>query len=264
MSIETGQNADPADLSYIVPVGTVLPFAGASAPTGYLLCNGAAVSRTTYAALFAAIGELYGAGDGSTTFNLPNVVGRMPVGAGQLSVVFTVASRASNVITVTGASDIEDNELQTGQAVHYSAASGAMTGLTHDTTYYLIRQSNSSFALASSRAEALAGTAIALSSNGSGTQTFTLTGVDRDLGVRGGEEKHAVTVGEMPSHRHRRNEPASSSSSGSGYLQPQGISGSNGYQDGAPFLENTGGSGNHNNMPPFIAFNWIIRYLVYS
>ena len=55
-----------------VPVGTVLPFAGSSTPSGYVLCNGAAVSRTTYAALFAVIGTTYGAGNGSTTFNLPN------------------------------------------------------------------------------------------------------------------------------------------------------------------------------------------------
>ena len=55
-----------------VPVGTVLPFAGSSTPSGYVLCNGAAVSRTTYAALFAVIGTMYGAGNGSTTFNLPN------------------------------------------------------------------------------------------------------------------------------------------------------------------------------------------------
>ena len=48
------------------PAGVIIPFAGTSVPTGYLLCNGAAVSRTNYANLFAAIGTLYGAGDGST------------------------------------------------------------------------------------------------------------------------------------------------------------------------------------------------------
>lgn len=58
-----------------VPAGTVVAFAGATAPTGWLVCNGAAVSRTTYAALFAAIGTTHGAGDGSTTFNLPDLRG---------------------------------------------------------------------------------------------------------------------------------------------------------------------------------------------
>lgn len=58
-----------------VPAGTVVAYAGSSAPTGWLVCNGAAVSRTTYAALFAAIGTAFGAGDGSTTFNLPDLRG---------------------------------------------------------------------------------------------------------------------------------------------------------------------------------------------
>lgn len=56
----------------LVPTGTVIDFAGSSAPNGYLLCNGTAVSRTTFSALFAVIGTTYGAGDGSHTFNLPN------------------------------------------------------------------------------------------------------------------------------------------------------------------------------------------------
>lgn len=62
------------------PAGAVTAFAGASAPSGWLLCNGAAVSRTSYAALFAVCGTTYGAGDGSTTFNLPNLKSRVPVG----------------------------------------------------------------------------------------------------------------------------------------------------------------------------------------
>lgn len=63
------------DLSGMVPSGAVLYFAGQSAPAGWLKANGAAVSRTAYAALFAAIGTTYGAGDGSTTFNLPDLRG---------------------------------------------------------------------------------------------------------------------------------------------------------------------------------------------
>lgn len=55
-----------------VPTGTILPFDGTNVPSGYLVCNGAAVSRTTYAALFAVLGTRHGDGDGKTTFNLPN------------------------------------------------------------------------------------------------------------------------------------------------------------------------------------------------
>jgi microcystin-dependent protein len=62
------------------PPGMVVQFAGSVAPTGWLLCDGSAVSRVAYPALFTAIGTTYGAGDGSTTFNLPNLKGRVPVG----------------------------------------------------------------------------------------------------------------------------------------------------------------------------------------
>jgi hypothetical protein len=58
--------------SKVVPIGCVMAYAGSSAPGGWLPCDGAAVSRTTYAALFAVIGATFGAGDGSTTFNLPS------------------------------------------------------------------------------------------------------------------------------------------------------------------------------------------------
>ena len=64
-----------------VMTGTILMWATASAPTGYLACNGTAVSRSTYSALFAIIGTTFGSGDGSTTFNLPNYTNRMPYGA---------------------------------------------------------------------------------------------------------------------------------------------------------------------------------------
>jgi microcystin-dependent protein len=55
------------------PTGSILPFAGSSIPSGYLACNGSAISRTTYSALYNVIGTKYGSGDGSTTFNLPNL-----------------------------------------------------------------------------------------------------------------------------------------------------------------------------------------------
>ena len=66
---------DYSELTSIVPTGTVISFAANSNPNGYILCNGSAVSRTTYANLFSVIGTTYGTGDGSTTFNLPNYTG---------------------------------------------------------------------------------------------------------------------------------------------------------------------------------------------
>lgn len=65
-------------------IGEIIAYAGSNEPLGWLKCDGRAVSRTTYSALFDVIGTTYGSGDGSTTFNLPNFVDRFPVGAGNL------------------------------------------------------------------------------------------------------------------------------------------------------------------------------------
>jgi microcystin-dependent protein len=68
------------DGNAILPVGVILPYGGSTAPAAWLLCDGSAKSRTTYASLFAAIGTSYGVGDGSTTFNVPDLRGRVPAG----------------------------------------------------------------------------------------------------------------------------------------------------------------------------------------
>ena len=63
-----------------LPIGSITAYGKETAPANWLICDGSAVSRTTYADLFAVIGTKYGEGDGSTTFNLPNLKGRVPVG----------------------------------------------------------------------------------------------------------------------------------------------------------------------------------------
>jgi microcystin-dependent protein len=63
--------------------GEMRAYGGASAPVGWLLCDGSAMSRSAYAALFGVIGSTFGAGDGSTTFNVPDLRGKVPIGAGQ-------------------------------------------------------------------------------------------------------------------------------------------------------------------------------------
>jgi|SRR5581483_1650846 len=64
-----------SQISSLLPSGVMFPYAGSTVPSGFLLCDGQAVSRTTYANLFAAIGTTWGAGDGSTTFNVPDYRG---------------------------------------------------------------------------------------------------------------------------------------------------------------------------------------------
>jgi len=74
----------------LTPSGSVIMHGGSSAPSGYLLCNGAAVSRTIYANLFAVIGTTFGPGNGSTTFNLPDFRGIFPRGSGTNEILGSV------------------------------------------------------------------------------------------------------------------------------------------------------------------------------
>ena len=82
----------PKDL----PTGILLPYAGNIVPNGWLLCSGHQVSRQIYANLFAVIGDTYGIGDGSTTFNLPDLRGRMPMGLDNMG--GNSANRVSNTV----------------------------------------------------------------------------------------------------------------------------------------------------------------------
>lgn len=81
----------------VVATGTIIPFGSASVPSGYLACDGSAISRSTYSALFSVIGTTWGTGDGSTTFNLPNLVDRYPIGAGTNATGFLTGQSLPNI-----------------------------------------------------------------------------------------------------------------------------------------------------------------------
>lgn len=103
----------------------VLPFAGANAPTGWLMCDGSAVSRTTFAELFASIGTTYGTGDGSTTFNLPDLRGR--VAAGKDNMGGTPANR----LTAAGAGITGTALGATGGSQTHTLTTGQMPAHSH-------------------------------------------------------------------------------------------------------------------------------------
>lgn len=171
-----------------IPVGTGQEYYGDIAPYGYLLCDGSAISRVAYGDLFAVLGTKFGAGDGSTTFNLPDRRSRVGVG---------------------------------------------------------YNSSDTSFAA---------------------------------IGKTGGEKTHVLTVAEMPSHNHTgwtdsqgnhahivncvRDEQSDgpNAAGGGGPLTAQpstGAAGTHGHNIG---IGATGGNAAHNNMPPFIVVNYIIKY----
>lgn len=83
-----------------IPAGTMIDYAGGTPPAGWLECAGQAVSRTTYAALFLAIGTTHGVGDGSTTFNIPDARGRVVFGKDNMN-----GSAANRLTTGTGGVD---------------------------------------------------------------------------------------------------------------------------------------------------------------
>ena len=97
------------------PVGTILPWSKATAPSGFLKCDGTAISRSTFADLFAVIGTTYGVGDGSTTFNLPDMQSRLPVQAnastnvGQTGGANQSALNFTNNLSITGNATIQGN-----------------------------------------------------------------------------------------------------------------------------------------------------------
>jgi len=93
--------------NYLTPAGTIIDYAGTVLPQGYLLCDGSAVSRTTYAYLFSVVGTIWGAGDGSTTFNLPNLTRRVTVGSGG-----TALSGPSNTVGSYGGEELHTLLLQ--------------------------------------------------------------------------------------------------------------------------------------------------------
>lgn len=86
-----------------LPAGSIIPWAGANAPVNWLLCDGSAVSRSTYSSLFAVIGTAYGAGNGTTTFNLPDLRGRIPVGRNGGSFGTLGATGGVETVTLTEA-----------------------------------------------------------------------------------------------------------------------------------------------------------------
>lgn len=122
----------------IVPAGALIPYAGSSAPTGWLLCDGSAVSRVTYATLFTAIGTTYGIGDGSTTFNLPNTGQKFLLGlasSGTGSVLGSTGGNINHTHNVNGTTDstsIQHSHTETStsiQGVQAGADIFAITGL---------------------------------------------------------------------------------------------------------------------------------------
>jgi microcystin-dependent protein len=143
-----------------VPIGAVSDYAGSSAPTGWLLCYGQAVSRTTYASLFTAISTTYGTGDGSTTFNLPDCRGRVSAGKDDMG-----GTSANRLTDQTGGVD-GDTLGDVGGAETHTLTEAQMPAHDHGLTSPATPQPNN----------AASGSSVGSATGGSGTTQETGSG----------------------------------------------------------------------------------------
>jgi microcystin-dependent protein len=175
--------------------GAVLPYAGSSAPTGWLLCYGQAVSRSTYPDLFGVIGTTYGTGDGSTTFNLPDMRGR--VAAGQDDMGGSSANRLTDqtgglngdTLGATGGSETHTlTEAQMPE--HDHTASTAITDPGHEHTTTI--DYNTSIAAGGAQSAYIRGTAAADDDKASSTETTGITAATTVNNAGSGEAHNNV------------------------------------------------------------------------
>lgn len=159
-----------------MPVGSVVDYVGTTAPSGWLLCYGQAVSRTTYAVLFAVIGTTFGTGDGSTTFNLPDFRGR--VAAGKDNMGGTAASRLTTAkggvdgATLGSAGGVEEHTLTTAQipAHTHTGTTGSSGNHSHTVSYV---ERGDGFGSSPAMSSATGAETKATSTSGAHTHDFT-------------------------------------------------------------------------------------------
>lgn len=221
----TDSNFSPATKANRIP-GQVIMFAGKAAPAGTLLCNGAAVSRTTYAELFAAVGTLYGAGDGTTTFNLP-------------------AMGDGTVVTHTNSADAVGG-FTAGEVIRHAHTAGSASAGAHSHT----------ITVAGGGAHSHAASAAAAGDHAHGAWTDSQGHHGHTGGTNwSGDHQHTVPYGEDTAFPWGQdggsNKPGSARSDGDNnwpYTSPSGNHAHNFTTDGAgAHAHNIGmnGSGNH-------------------
>ncbi len=252
----------------LFPTGGIIGFPGPVAPAGWLLCYGQAVNRVTFAALYTALGGAsspHGQGDGSTTFNLPDYRGRVPVGLdnmGGISANRLLPTRTINIANIeqsgttvyvytTGAHGLDPGSSVTIAGAGNAAFNGTWTVSSVNRIGTEANRASREFRFTRATAEI---TLVA-----GGTITTAITGAINGsvLGAAGGAAAHTLTEGQLAAHAHRVYYSRDSPDGGSGDTADHSHNSTSGS---GPYSTTIGGGdGPHNNVQPSLVTNIIIK-----
>jgi len=237
-----------------MPAGAVVSWAGASAPSNWLMCDGTVYNISQYPSLFAAIGSNYG-GNGTTTFAVPDLRGRVPAGLNAQTFTTTMTIAAPGVLTTASAHGLARNH-----RVYLSTTGALPTGLTANTLYYVASAPTTTTLTLSAT---LGGAAITTSGTQSGTHTLTVAEFGT-LGRSGGATTHTLNINEIPSHSHPftynggeySSFPYAAAMDTAGGLR-FGVSSQESY--GAIGIASRGADDQFNILQPYLTLNYIIK-----
>jgi microcystin-dependent protein len=257
---------DAANKAYVdaaMPTGTMVQYIADTAPTGWVLCDGSAISRTTYSTLFALIGTTYGAGNGSSTFNIPDLRGRVPMGvgtgAGDGSSGTGAPSGTALTVRARGAwGGGETHTLTSGELASHSHSAGTLTipTHTHDSGTLAMASHTHSFTPAgtvSSHTHTFYANRFTNTSDVNGSRV-RISDLNSD-GSGYSSPTAVTTAGSIPTFTGtagNTGSPSATTVSGStgSTISANGVSGSTG---------STAAGTSHNNTQPFVVVSFIIK-----